>query len=82
MRSRTNSSERSKRVQKWHRFGLGCCLVLVWSGKSPAYAQQAEPPRPGLHGDQDLQRRVEQLETEVAELRRMIQEKNSSSVQG
>src|ERR1700676_137256 len=73
-----------KECSEWtncHRLwrGLACHLILLFLGAMPVFAQQEVSSHPGDQNGQDLQRRVEQLEQEVAELRRLIQEKNSLS---
>jgi hypothetical protein len=74
MRSAQKPSKSSNRLRIWHWTGVGCCLML-FLGVMPALAQQSEPsPSPAhVQDGQDLQRRVEQLETEVAELKRLVQ---------
>jgi len=61
----------------WCKRSLRCYLAFLLIGGLPVFAQQGESSQHGVENGQNLQRRVEQLEQEVAELRRLIQEKNS-----
>jgi hypothetical protein len=82
MRSSYRPSERSNYRRFWRCVGLGFCLVLNLGGARTAFAQQLEPPSSTGHDSQGLQRRVEQLETEVAELKRLVQAQNASMSDG
>jgi len=76
MRSSNNPSEQSGRHRTWRWWSVGCCVALILGGSRLAFAQQVEPSEAAAQTGHDLQRRVEQLEAEVAELKRLIQEKN------
>ena len=69
------SSERRNCHRRWR--GPGYCFVLLLVGAMPVFAQRGKTSQPRVQNGPDLQRRVEQLEAEVAELREMIQERNS-----
>ena len=77
MSSSRRYSERSNCHLLGRKCGLRSCLALLLIGVTPAFAQQRESSQPVIQNGSDLQRRVEQLEQEVAELRRLIQERNS-----
>jgi hypothetical protein len=81
MRSSQHYRGRSNRRHSWCWVGLKCCLVLL-SGGATAFAQQAEPSHVSTQDGQDLQRRVEQLEAEVAELKRLVRAQNMAKPDG
>jgi hypothetical protein len=81
MRSCEKPSEQSDCRRTWRWWRVGCCVVLIWGGARPTLAQQIGASQAGAQTGHDLERRVEQLEAEVAELRRMIQEKDSPTSQ-
>ena len=82
MRSSQQRPEWSNRcrISRWPH--IARFLVLLLGVVAPAFAQQPEPPHSNLHDDQDLQRRVEQLEAEVAELKRLVQAQNAAMPDG
>jgi Putative beta-barrel porin-2, OmpL-like. bbp2 len=81
MRSSQRRCESSnhRRIWPWRR--TGCCLVLIWGGATAAFAQQSEPLRAPVQNGEDLRRRVEQLEAEVAELKRLVQAHNTAKLE-
>ncbi len=81
MRSSEKPSEQSDCRRTWRWWSVGCCVVLIWGGARPILAQQIGASQVRAQTGHDLERRVEQLEAEVAELRRLIQEKNSPTSQ-
>jgi Putative beta-barrel porin-2, OmpL-like. bbp2 len=81
MRCSQKRSESPNHRRIWRRSGMGCCLVLIWGGTTTALAQQPEPSRSSVQNGQDLQRRVEQLEAEVAELKRLVQAQNAAKLE-
>lgn len=76
MRPSQSHSESSNhgRVSQWLR--VICAVALLSGAVAPAFPQQPESSPPDARNSQDLQRRVEQLEAEVAELKRLVQERN------
>ena len=82
MRPSYRPSERSNDHHFWRWVGLGFCLVLSLGEARAAFAQQKELPSSNVPDSQDLQRRVEQLEAEVAELKHLVQAQNSSMSDG
>ena len=81
MRSSNNPSEQSGRRRTWRWRSVGCCVALILGGSRLVFAQEVGPSEVAAQTGHDLQRRVEQLEAEVAELKRLIQEKNSATPQ-
>lgn len=82
MRSFQKCSELSNHRRTWRWLGMECCLVLIGGGATSAFAQQPEQPsRFSVQNGQDLQRRVEQLEAEVAELKRLVLEQSAARAQ-
>lgn len=79
MRSSNKSSKRPDRRRTWRWWSVGCCVALILGGPRLVFAQQVGPSPAAAQTGNDLQRRVEQLEAEVAELKRLIQEKNSAT---
>jgi len=80
MRSSNKPSEQSDRRRRtWRWWSVGCCVALILVGSRLVFAQQVGLSENGIQTGHDLQRRVEQLEAEVTELRKLIQEKNSST---
>jgi hypothetical protein len=79
MRCFSKPSEQPVRRRTWRWWNVGCSLALILGGARPVFAQQGEPSPVDAQASHDLQRRVEQLETEVAELKRLIQGKNSAN---
>jgi hypothetical protein len=81
MRSTNTPSEQSdpRRTSRWRK--VGCCVALMLSGVQIVSAKQVGPSEFSAQTSHDLERRVEQLEAEVAELKRLIQEKSSATPQ-
>ena len=79
MRSSNKSSKQSDRRRTWRWWSVGCCVVLILGVARLVFAQQVGPSQAAAQTGNDLQRRVEQLEAEVAELKHLIQEKNSAT---
>jgi hypothetical protein len=81
MRSFNTPSEQSDSRRTWCWWRVGCCIALMLGGAPIVDAQQVGPSEVSAQTGQNLQRRVEQLEAEVAELKRLILEKNSATPQ-
>jgi len=81
MCSSNQSSKQSDPRRTWRWWSVGCYVALLLGGVRIAGAQQVRTSEVSAQTGHDLQRRVEQLEAEVAELKRLIQERNSVTVQ-
>jgi hypothetical protein len=81
MCSSNKSSKQSDPRRTWGRWSIGCCVALLLGGVRIACAQQVRTSEVSAQTGHDLQRRVEQLEAEVAELKRLVQEKSSVTLQ-
>ena len=79
MRSFNKPSEQSDRRRTWRWWSVGCCVALIVGGSRLVFAQQVGLSENGAQTGHDLQRRVAQLEAEVTELKKLIQERNSST---
>ena len=79
MRSFNKPSEQSARRRTWRWWSVGCCVALILVGSRLVFAQQVGLSENGAQTGHDLQHRVEQLEAEVSELKKLIQERNSST---
>ena len=77
MRSSQKPSESPNRGRTSQWPHMVFAVALLSGAVGPAFAQQPESLPANAPKSEDLQRRVEQLEAEVAELKRLVQERNT-----